>query len=135
MSNANDGLLWFEAPERTEAQLTDGLAAAHRVLRDAEAGIEEAYRASWQPEALAGTGRRLSAREQELYDLWWEASDEALKAAGIDSDGIVPACLFPADLGKERNATAHADLGSGRVLEVIPPPDYGPYFTVKPPAQ
>jgi hypothetical protein len=130
MANINDGLLWFEAPQGTEAQLRTGLAAAHGVLIDAGAEIEDAYRASWQPEALQGTGRRMSQNDKRLHDTWWAAT-----AATIQASGAIDGSLFPAELGKERNRKALADLASGRVLEVIPAPDRGPYFAAEPPSR
>jgi hypothetical protein len=131
MSNVNDGLLWYEAPGRTEDQLTAGLAAAHRSLASAAVSIEEAYAASWKPEAIEFTRERMSKRDQELYDAWFAALDAANEAAGLGAEHSEGGMLFPADLGVQRNAKMLATIAGGG--EVFPEPDHGPFFTV--PAQ
>jgi hypothetical protein len=113
MSNANDGLLWFEAPERTEKQLVAGLAAAHRVLFSAGVWIEEAYAASWRPEAIQFSRKRMSMRDWELFNAWMAAQQAANEAAGLDPDSYEGRLLFPAGLGIERNAEMLARLARG----------------------
>jgi hypothetical protein len=134
MSNANDGLLWFEAPGRTEKQLSAGLAAAHRALVGAGVTIEEAYRASWKPEAIRFSRKRMSKRDWALFEAWKAALMAANEASGLgperpDEGGL----LFPAALGIERNADMLARLADG--LEMFPQPDHGPYFTVPAPVE
>lgn len=127
MATGNDGVLWFERPGLTEEQVRRALAAAHRSLAMARVDIEEAYAATWKPEAIEGTGERMTERDYELSDAWFSAAGAALDAAGCTYDASDPLPLFPAELGQARHDDSVADLVSGRVLEVIPPPDPGPH--------
>ena len=130
MTIGTDNILWVEMPGLTEEQVRRALRAAHRSLAQSGFTIDEAYECSWKPE-LAGYDRkvRMSNRDWAGLRAWSAAIEAAAVGAGLSRESAERLQLFPADVGRPRRDNALRDLVSGRVLEVIPPPDPGPVFS------
>ena len=115
MTMASDGKLWVERVGMTEDQARRALTAAHKSLAAAGAGIDEAFEASWQPEAHEfDESWQMSKECERLYDAWWAAADAASKAAQLEDEPWTGFYMFPAEVGRERHEGAIEACAPGR---------------------
>jgi hypothetical protein len=91
MSSADDGTYYVELKGATEEELRRGLAAARTVFERAGVDPEACASASFKREGRCmGSRVKVSKREHDLADLWWEGAEAAWSVIGHDYEDRAP---------------------------------------------